>query len=127
MTDLQPDGDAAWEPTRARGWTERAFDLFDAGDIEVRDFWAAGQLVTVVGSGPCPRCGHDHAFEHNPTGVGNVVFDVLGGAPVLVPTEVRRLDFPVECNCDQRHEGRPTSVPEGCGLTYRVKLEVAPP
>ena len=127
MTDIVPDGAAHWERTRARRWTERDFDLLEAGDIEVTDYWSDGLLVTVVGSGPCPRCGHEHTFEHNPTGVGDVAFDVLSAAPVLVPAIVRRLDFPVACNCEGLHDGRPPAVDWGCGVAYQVKVEVHPP
>lgn len=70
--------------------------------------WKRGETqLGWVATGPCPRCAHRLAIYRR---------RVLGALPddeVVVRAE---------CNCIERHPGRPAGRTQGCGQAARVPL-----
>jgi hypothetical protein len=118
MTDLPYETEAPY----ARRWTEKAFEMLQAGALSAQAR-VRREVATLIVNGSCPRCAH-HLHQ-------DFVETLVAPAPteqimtvVISEDNDDDLNFStrdVTCNCSEVHEGRPTGS-EGCGITFRVSV-----
>jgi hypothetical protein len=100
-------------------WTQRAFDLLIAGEIQA-SVTVHDDIETVLVTGPCPRCGDHFSFDQVRTavtvGVGSL------GEPEAPGGRDPYREVTVPCGCQGTHEGRPDEKKEGCGVAYKLRI-----
>jgi hypothetical protein len=103
-------------------WTEKAYDLVVAGELaaSAREDARTG-VLTVVASGPCPRCGDHLDLTAQLSAVADTV-TTLGDKKVTAERWVR---FPVTCGCGRVHGQAPDGA-TGCNATFALELLVRP-
>lgn len=103
-------------------WTDRAYDMLVAGQLEASVHRRQNLEVAVV-VGACPRCRHAFRFETTNAAIG-VGGRTLGPAQPGPTGEARPADdyVPVtaSCTCSGEHTGRQANE-HGCGITFRVE------
>ncbi len=112
-----------YERTTAFVWTQRAFDLLEAGTLRAEIRQPRPGVRTSHVWGPCPRCGHD-IDDWQPlsavTGVVRRTGSEIGSAPAAAEV------IDIGCGCGTTHADAPGGV-TGCGVSFRVELEPVPP
>jgi hypothetical protein len=88
----QPDPGAKWDEVVPTGWAE------GVERWEWRDWIGQGARIGWRKWGPCPRCGHTMSVYQR----------ALRAIDPARSVEAR-------CNCRYEHEGRPSSLADGCG------------
>lgn len=110
-----------YENTADEAWAQRAFDLYQRRQLQVRAFNTEG-VVSAQVWGTCPRCGHDLDIQLT---LSAPVITWRGWSPIgrrnasSVPADVE-----LGCGCGLTHAGAPDHV-TGCGVSFR--LPTAPP
>ena len=104
-----------YEATLDAQWTDKAYDLIEAGTLTAR-MLVDDKRYTAVVAGQCPRCGH-HLETVLPL-TGYVRDYAVRGIGDDVPTQV---NVDVLCGCGIPHAGAPPETP-GCGVGFRVEF-----
>lgn len=115
--------DLPWETNEpaAERWTDRAFELFEAGTLTA-EITERQKIRNVTSRGECPRCGHDVRFAFvltAPTKSGKNR-KLLAGTSDASEMD----DVDLVCRCIGVHPGRPDGTSEGCGIIFTARLEV---
>lgn len=118
-----PDEKTAYEKTAAFVWTERAFELLEAGALqaEIQERRLGGRWSHVWGK--CPRCGHAIDDWQPLSAVTGLVAGRRRDSAARDVIDVELVD--IGCGCGTTHPGAPAGT-TGCGVSFRVELEPVP-
>ncbi len=122
--DAEIASEERYEKTTAFGWTERAFELLEAGTLraEIRQHGTGVRSSHVWGQ--CPRCGH-RIDDWQPL---SAVTGRVGRQPDAAArdtADVEPVDIDIGCGCGTTHPGAPADT-TGCGVSFRIELEPIP-
>ena len=105
-------------------WTERAFELLQAGDLHAEVITKAGGKVVRV-NGTCPYCQDELRYSESLIAVTEGSERAIGGGTDLAvaeaATEPRYEEFIATCGCSESHDGDPNKG-TGCGTSFRVAV-----
>lgn len=110
------DAEVGYERTAAENWAQRAWDLYQSGQLRIAPFNTDG-VISVQVWGTCPRC--SHSLDVQQTLTAPVVtfrggWSSIGRKDTEIPPYIE-----VGCGCEHTHDGAPEHV-KGCGVTFRL-------
>jgi hypothetical protein len=112
-----------YERTTAFVWTERAFELLEAGALRVEIQERRPGVRTSHVWGECPRCGHRIDDWQQLSAVTGLVGGRQPNSSRPDTGDVEPID--IGCGCGCTHPGAPADT-TGCGVSFRVELEPVP-
>lgn len=112
-----------YEKSTAFVWTERAFDLLEAGELqaEIQEFRRGVRWSHVWGK--CPRCEHRIDDWQPLSAVTGLVGGRRPGSVAGGTVDVEPID--IVCGCGITHPGASADT-TGCGVSFRIELELVP-
>jgi hypothetical protein len=121
MTSDHAEPNVSYETSapNAYQWTDKAYDLLQAGRLTASVHTKAG-IQTATVEGDCPHCHHDVNYRQ--------VFDAVAGEPLSTLGErttgidVGYVPLTVSCQCTEFHKGRPDKIDHGCGINFRIDV-----
>lgn len=122
--DAGADGTPRYEKTTAFGWTERAFELLEAGQLRAEIERPHPGVRASHVWGQCPRCGH-HIDDRQPL---SAVTGLTGSRrPESSAADTANVEvIDVDCGCGSVHADAPADI-TGCGVSFRVEFETVSP